>query len=80
MSSGRKTMTRTEMQADAKLVYNGTDADLLALVEKYNVTTPRLLWWTRSDRSQSPFLTSSDYRDVRSKLYATIKSEMRKAN
>lgn len=75
--------TMHQLQADAKLVYNGTVNDLVALAEKYNVTTNSLNYAraypseTFASFGHQAFKTESDKREIRSKLYATIKGQMR---
>lgn len=72
-----------ELQADAKLVYNGTLNDLVDLAAKYNVTTRSLshALVNPSDAFASigvqAFKSKGDEREIRSKLYATIKGQMR---
>lgn len=75
--------TMLELKSDANLVYNGTLNDLVALAEKYNVTTASLSY---AHANPSPifasfghqaFKTKSEQKEIRSKLYATIKGQMR---
>lgn len=71
-------MDRNELAADAKLVYNGNQHDLVALADKYGVTTRRLDY-VRSNLeaiSGPVFPTRSDQKEIQSKLYATIKGQM----
>lgn len=72
-------MDRNELAADAKLVYNGNQNDWVALAKKYNVTTRRLAYVLSSpDVITGPvFSTKSDQKEIQSKLYATIKGQMR---
>ena len=81
-------MTRTfaELTADSKIVYNGSLDDLVALASKYAVSTKSLRYAqaypsdTFASIGTQAFGTKSTLNEIRSKLYATIKSEMRKAN
>ncbi len=72
------TYTISELTIDSKMVYNGTQIDLVSLAEKYNVATRRLQWWLESDHFQVPFPTKSDQKEIQGTLYATIKGEIRK--
>lgn len=73
------------LNADAKLVYNGTVDDLAALAEKYGVTTNSLNYAKkyRSDAFRSlgaqAFKTNSDVKEIRGRLYAAIKGQLRQA-
>lgn len=76
-------MTNQELQADAKLVYNGSLLDVIKLADKYGVTTSSLAFY-RDDKGLSgqelavaAFGTASKQKEIRSKLYATIKGQMR---
>jgi hypothetical protein len=77
-------MTTEELQADAKLVYNGTLNDLVALAAKYNVTTIRSKMIASGDIDATNyagigiahFPSKSDQKEIRSKLYATIKAQI----
>lgn len=64
-----------DLKADSKLVYNG--GSLVALAEKYGVTTRRYDWWKQSDRFQVAFPSKSDEKEMQSKLYATIKTQLK---
>lgn len=74
-----------ELQNDAKLVYNGTLTDLVALASKYNVSTVRIKMIAAGEIDATAFAsagaasfpTKSDQKDIRSRLYATIKGQMR---
>lgn len=72
-------MERNELAADAKLVYNGDQRDLVALADKYGVTTRRLDYVRSNPEANSGpvFPTKSDEKEIQSKLYATIKSQLR---
>lgn len=78
-------MTTNELQADAKLVYNGTLNDLVTLAAKYNVSTTRMKMIAAGEIDATDyagigiayFPTKSDQKDIRSKLYAAIKGQMR---
>lgn len=76
--------TMTELKTDATLVYNGTVNDLVALAEKYNVSTNALSYARANPNpnfasfGHQAFKTNSDQKEIRSKLYATIKGQMRK--
>ncbi len=78
-------MTTAEMTADTKMVYNGTLTDLVSLAEKYNVTTKSLSYAKAypsdvyASLAAQAFKTMSDQREIRSLLYATIKSQLRQA-
>lgn len=64
-----------DLNADAKSVYNG--GSLVKLADKYGVTTRRYEWWKQSDRFQVPFASKSDVKEIQSKIYATIKAQLR---
>jgi len=74
-----------ELQADAKLVYNGTLNDLVALATKYNVSTIRTKMIVSGEINVenyasigvAAFPTKGDQKAIRSSLYATIKGQMR---
>lgn len=77
-------ITKQEMQADAKLVYNGTLNDLVTLSKKYNVEAIRTKMIEAGEIDitmyagigVAHFPTSSEQKAIRSKLYATIKGQM----
>lgn len=77
-------MTTQELQADAKLVYNGTLNDLVTLAAKYNVSTIRTKMIAAGELDAAnyasigiaSFPSKSDQKEIRSKLYATIKGEI----
>ncbi len=77
------TTTTAELTTDAKLVYNGTLTDLVTLAEKYNVTTPSLSYAkanpsdTFASFAAQAFKSKSDQQEIRRKLYAAIKGQMR---
>ena len=79
------TRTAQELQDDARLVYGGSLNDLAALATKYNVSTTRTKMIAAGEIDTSTyagigiasFPTKSDQKEIRSKLYATIKGQMR---
>jgi hypothetical protein len=78
-------MTTQELQNDAKLVYNGNLNDLAALATKYNVSTTRTKMIAAGEIDTAiyagigiaSFPSKSDQKEIRTKLYATIKGQMR---
>ena len=78
-------MTTQELQSDAKLVYNGSLNDLVALAAKYNVSTTRTQMIAAGEIDITAyagigiasFPTAGEQKGIRSKLYATIKGQMR---
>lgn len=78
-------MTTQELQADAKLVYNGNLNDLVTLAAKYNVSTTRTKMIAAGEIDVTSFAgigiasfpSKSDQKDIRSKLYSAIKGQMR---
>lgn len=65
-----------ELKADAKSVYG--EGNLVVLAEKYGVTTARIAYCQANPDHSGPVLaTSSDHKEVQSKLYATIKGQLR---
>lgn len=77
------TKTREELAADAKLVYNGSLNDLVALADKYGVTTRSLDFACQhpdpifASFAIQAFPTKGHQTEIRKKLYATIKGQMR---
>jgi hypothetical protein len=73
------------LNADANLVYNGNLNDLVKLAEKYNVSTARMQMIAAGEINADNFAsigaasfpTTSEQKAIRSKLYATIKGQMR---
>jgi hypothetical protein len=78
-------MTTQELQADAKMVYGGNLNDLVKLGEKYNVSTTRMQMIAAGEIDTTSFAgigiatfpTQSEQKAFRTKLYATIKGQMR---
>lgn len=64
-----------ELKADAKAVYG--DGSLLALAKKYGVTTLRMQMIESGEISGPAFATNSDRKGMQTKLYATIKGQLR---
>lgn len=74
-----------DLKADAKLVYNAGSKTLIALADKYGVTTSSLTYW-REKEKEGPLHTDlhfaalgskSTLKEMQGKLYSTIKSQLR---
>lgn len=66
-----------DLKADSKIVYKAGTTTLCHLADKYGVTTRRYEWWKQSDRFQVAFASKSDVKEIQSKIYATIKAQLR---